>query len=411
MTEIDHEAAPAAQWADPEPSELEAIVATSRRLGWRAAVDGESTRRPYFVRRLLNTRLGNWHLLLAMPRGSRAADVGCGFGSLVLGLVEYFRTAVGVDMLWSRVSYAALRARQEGRPATFARASAFALPFGDRTLDLVTMNGVLEWAGLYAAGAPREVQLALLREARRVLAATGVLCVAIENRFAMETLLGDPDTHTQLRLAPALPRVAADALSRVVRRQPYRTYLYNMRGYQRLLGESGFRQCRVYDLVSSYNDYDFVVDPRDGAAYRILWQRGLVSTFVERAGRVRRLLARWWPSALGRVAYAFLLLGGDEVRTLLDDGHQLWRRAARVGLHPGRGRFACQGTSVGSLAIVTHDGERPNGVMELSLQPEARTDGPSLVSESVARAIARRTVTLGEWADDGLTVRCFGIPR
>jgi hypothetical protein len=237
--------------------------------------------------------------------------------------------------------------------------------------------------------------------------------VAIENRFALETLLGEPDTHTQLPLAPALPRVAADVLSRAVRHEPYRTYLYSARGYHHLLGEAGFRSHKVYDLVSSYNDYDFVVDPHDGRAYRLLWRRGLVKTFFERAGRVRRALANRWPSTLGNVAYAFLLVGGDHVTTLLDEEHELWRRTARLGLHPGRGRFACQGTSVGSLAIVTHDGNRPTGIVELSRHLAGAARGPTVLPETVAQTIARRTAALGEWRedDDGLTIRCFGLPR
>jgi ubiquinone/menaquinone biosynthesis C-methylase UbiE len=410
MTELERHA-PNVAWEDPPAAELEDFVATSRAVGWQAALDVESSRRPVFTRRLRNLSLGNWHLLLRLPRASRVVDVGCGFGSLVLGLADYFRLAVGVDLLSSRVAYAAMRARQDGRDrAAFARVDGFKLPFGDGAIDFVSMNGVLEWAGLYVTGAPRELQLAILREMRRVLGSTGTLGVAVENRFAMETLVGMADTHTQLRLVPALPRFAAAALSRVARRQPYRTYLYDAAGYRRLLGAAGFRVSRVYDLVSSYNDYDFVVDPADGGAYRLLWERRLVRTFFARAGRARRALAGRWPAALGRVGYAFLLLAGSCVPTLLDADHDLWRRAADAGVAPGRGRFASQGTSVGSMAVVTHDGRRPTGVVELSIGAAGDT-GQSVMPPGVATALGADSAPVAAWTDDGLTVRCFTLAR
>src|SRR4029077_11674875 len=133
-----------------------------------------------------------------------------------------------------------------------------ALPFREHHFNLVIMNGVLEWAWLYASGAPRALQVDLLRETRRVLTANGTVAIAIENRFAMETLVGMPDTHTQIRFIPALPRPAASLLSRALRHEPYRTLLHSAAGSRQLLQDAGYPCVRIFDLVSSYNDYDFV---------------------------------------------------------------------------------------------------------------------------------------------------------
>ncbi|MDP9203237.1 MAG: class I SAM-dependent methyltransferase [Gemmatimonadota bacterium] len=236
--------------------------------------------------------LGNWHVLLGLSRDSAALDLGCGFGSLALGLRKYYRSVVGIDTLPSRLEYASLRAQQDGRTGNlFARASGLELPFRAGSFDLVTLNGVLEWAGLNAKGDPRKLQVKMLSEARRTLAPAGVVAVAIENRFAMETLAGMHDTHTGLPFVPALPRTVADQIVRAVRKEPFRTYLYDRPGYVKLALKAGFERARVFDLVSSYNDYDYVIDTHDAASYRFLWSRDAVRTFYRRAGSARRAIA------------------------------------------------------------------------------------------------------------------------
>jgi SAM-dependent methyltransferase len=404
-----------AEWEDLPLERIAELTERSRRVGWRAALAEVEGERPFFARRMRNLPLGNWHLLRALPRQSRALDLGCGFGSLALGLAKHFDSVVGVDPLWSRIAYASLRAREDGAAASFVRGSGFALPFRPGTFELVTMNGVLEWAGLFADGAPRRLQLGVLREARRLLAPGGTLAVAIENRFAMETLAGMPDTHTGLRLAPALPRHVAALLSRAIRRRPFRTYLYDAAGYRRLLREAGFPSVRVYDLVSSYNDYDFIVEPSDADTYRLLWDGGLVRTFYSRAGRVRRLIASRWPGALGGLGYAFLLLGAANGETLLDADHDAWTRAAAAGVGAGRSRFACQGSRVGSLLLVSHDAGRVVGAVEVGIEPRddatATSASGSAPTGFAGDGFGLSWTLAGGWSEGGIAFRAWRPER
>ncbi|HEX5436725.1 MAG TPA: class I SAM-dependent methyltransferase [Gemmatimonadaceae bacterium] len=359
---------PARAWADIPREDVELLIETSRRVGWRAALEQLSVTTPFFRTRLRNVGLGNWHLLLLQPGAGRALDVGCGFGSLLLGLAEHFSSAVGVEMLPDRLRYAQLRATQEPWPrAHFARSSGLRLPFADETFDLVTMNGVLEWAALYDGGEPGAVQRCMLEEARRVGTSGGVVAVAIENRYALESLLGLPDTHTGLHFVTAMPRVLANLTSRLRTGERYSAYLYGRHGYHSLFSDAGFGTSAVLDLISSYNDYDFVVRTDDALSYRFLWKHNLVRSFFDLAGRARKTVARWQPGWLGRVGYAYLVVGGSTVTTALDGSHPFWEAVSQWGIDAGPARFACSGKDAGSVTLLTHDGIRILAAIQIGI--------------------------------------------
>ena len=396
------------EWADPDPRQVDQLRSESEALGWREALAQYEKDNQFFVRRMTNLSLANWHVLLLKDRAGAALDVGCGFGSLALGLGEYYRQAVGLDALQGRVAYAALRQRQDRRSGTsFLRGTGLGLPFRAGSFDLTTLNGVLEWAGYHAAGEPRSLQLSMLREARRVLRPGGTAAIAIENRFAMETLLGMPDTHTGVRFVPALPRRLSDVTTRVFVKRPFRTYLYHANGYVRLLLDGGFSQVRVLDLVSSYNDYDFVVDYRDGATYRFLWNLGLVRSFHRRAGTVRHLVARLAPSLLGKVAYAYLLLAGEQVTTVLDESHPVWNHHSLRGQPMTRFRFACMGTRVGSMVVIGHDGEKASMALELGVEENLHPSDEIGLSYDMANQLLPGAHLAGTWSSGRTLARVW----
>ena len=396
------------EWGgDMSSVQLTAFIARSRALGWRAALSELGDEYRLFAHRLRNLPLGNWHLLRTLAREGDAIDVGCGFGSLALGICEHFRFVVGLDPLWSRVSYGQLRAVEASRnDISFVSGDGLRVPFSDRRFDLVTVNGVLEWAALYSSGGPRALQVEMLREARRILKPDGTLAIAIENRFAMETLLGVTDTHTRLRFVPLLPRRAADVLSRALRHRPYQTYLYSSGGYRKLLREAGFGSIRIFDLVSSYNDYDFVVDVSDAATYRLLWNLRLVRSFSVRAGVMRRFIAKRFAKFLGAFAYAFLILAGSDESTLLDSSHRFWKRAATYGISSGRSRFACQSVAVGGVTVLAHDGERVVSALEIATTGTFQADRVRILNRSLQERISRYGETVAEWEEGGMSIRC-----
>ena len=368
-------------WADLPDETMTDLMRASRSYGWREALERTAGVTRSFARRLADLGLGNWHMLRPAASSGAALDLGCGFGSLALGLADHYAEVVGVEPVPDRVAFAALRARQEDRPnIQFIEAGGHELPFEDNRFDLVTLNGVLEWAALFREGEPEALQRQLLQETRRVLSAAGTVSVAIENRFALATLTGLADTHTGVHAVPALPRWLANLVTRRRTGKPFRTYLYSRRGYHRLMRSAGFADTRVLDLVSSYNDYDFIVDPADGASYRFLWSRRLVRSFYRPAELIRSRLARIAPRMLGEVSYAYLVLGGRDATTVLEASHPFWNAAASWGIPPGPHRFACRGGMAGELAVVIHDGRRVLALVELGRNPH-RGPGGGVLAE------------------------------
>ena len=102
-----------AQWADPDVTVIENLISDSQTTGWRPALDAIAGRYPFFAKRMRDLGLGNWHVLLLRPRETDALDVGCGFGSLVLGLSQYYRRAVGLDALEGGEEMQDARAEQD----------------------------------------------------------------------------------------------------------------------------------------------------------------------------------------------------------------------------------------------------------------------------------------------------------
>jgi SAM-dependent methyltransferase len=387
--------AAASEWADLPNHEVDGFIASIQASGWNRALDEYATRAPFFVQRLRNTAIGNWHALLTRPAASRTLDVGCGFGALPAGMSECYECAIGMEMLPERLRVASLRMGQ-GLLA-LVRGNGHALPFGAGALQLITMNGVLEWAAHHVEGGPAALQLGMLREARRVLGSGGAIGVAIENRFALETLLGMRDTHTGLHLVPALPRLVANRWSRVRRGTDYRTYLYSRTGYVALFRKAGFSTPRILDLVPSYNDYDFIVEPTDAATYRFLWSRNWVRSFARWTGSVRARLALRQPRWLGSLSYAYLVLGIDQP-TLLEPSHPLWEQFAGQGLDVGAARFAATTNRPGVLTVVTHKDERIVGVLRLARERAAGPAWQDLRSMPLRAHLEGSLVRLGEIA-------------
>lgn len=103
--------------------------------------------------------------LLEVRPGKRVLDVGAGQGTFTRRLI-----AMGFDVTSTDLSEAALDVLRDRTKANVVRADATRLPFDDRAFDAVVLGEVLEHL---------EDDDAALREARRVLAPSGVVAISV----------------------------------------------------------------------------------------------------------------------------------------------------------------------------------------------------------------------------------------
>jgi SAM-dependent methyltransferase len=165
-------------------------------------------------------------LLPHLRPGMRVLDVGCGPGSITLGLAEAVSPGevVGVDIQPVQVEQArALAACREVRNVRFEAASVYALSFPDRCFDAAFANGVV----MHLAEPVRA-----LAELGRVLRPGGIAGVR------------DPDFGASL-YAPMTPLLERLLALRVQVRRHNRGDPFRPRHYRRLLLEAGFTRAEA----------------------------------------------------------------------------------------------------------------------------------------------------------------------
>jgi hypothetical protein len=144
-------------------------------------------------------------------------------------------------------------------------------------MDLVVMNGVLEWVAEGRAGDPGALQEAALRKVVGLLRPGGYLYLGIENRMCAGGFMGYPDPHCGLPFVTILPRPLAQWYARRKGASGYRNYLYSSRGYRKLLKKAGFTRLEFYVAAPSYNHPRFFI-PLEGNVF---------SHYVRASGGVR----------------------------------------------------------------------------------------------------------------------------
>jgi SAM-dependent methyltransferase len=199
---------------------------------------------------------------------SRVLDLGCGYGGLSIPLARSSGEVVSVDATFERVKMTALRAENEGLANLVpVHANALDLPLPSASFDCVFLNGVLEWVGEWdRSRRPRDVQLDVLRKTHDLLRPGGSLYLAIENRWGLELLYRRKD-HNKLYWTSFMPRGAADMLTRLLKRKPYRTYTYGRDALARLVHDAGYAELELYCPWPRYQDPEAVVRYGDEAAF------------------------------------------------------------------------------------------------------------------------------------------------
>jgi SAM-dependent methyltransferase len=245
-------------------NEMNSVIAETKERGWQAALWRFSRHRgsDYFVNYVTSDSRAAFKFILSQFGEADILDYGCGLGNLTMNLATSFRSVVGIDLAYERAAFTSLRAQQDGisNVSVICAGDTDHIPLKNASVDVVVLNGVLEWIPEWLKGDPRRRQVEFLKEFRRVLRPNGQIFIGIENRAAYRYFTGHPEDHTRLLFASLLPRRMANAYSRMVRKKPFRTYTYTRRGYVSLLREAAFERPKFYGLLPNYREIRRIVD-------------------------------------------------------------------------------------------------------------------------------------------------------
>lgn len=186
-------------------------------------------------------------------------------------LAAYAEQVIALEAVPERAEFIQARIQQDGLKVHPIIADALRPPFPPASFDLITLNGVLEYAGLWDTGDPRDIQRTFLRRLFQLLKPEGYLYIGIEARFSWPYWLGLID-HSGLRFTSLMPRPIASAYCKI-RGTPffgaehsidgYRTYTHSPAQYADMVREAGFKAVAVSGVHSGYNDQRIIYDLED----------------------------------------------------------------------------------------------------------------------------------------------------
>jgi len=262
-------------WCNVSRSKMREVNTSARERGWLTAIDELI---PEYRSAIVPYARADVQYLLPLKKESIVLDAGSMWGGLTIPIAQNCGQIYAADKTLETLEFLNVRAEQMGFSNIHTIATDLdKLPFDNRFFDIVMLNGVLEWIPVlqdinletywkgkltdttrYSAS-PRQMQLAVLKEIRRVLKPTGTLCLAIENKFGAQYLMGYPDDHVNIKYVSLLPRFLANIITKRIRGCEYRAYTYSLAGYQKLLRESGFSGAQFHGAFLHYIDPETIV--------------------------------------------------------------------------------------------------------------------------------------------------------
>ena len=263
----------------------------------------------YFRQYALDARRSLGLRLLGTLAGKRLLDYGCGIGSLSVPAARHGASVTLVDSCLPRLQMAVARIKQSGSNVTaYACQNWRSLPGDVAGFDIILVNGVLEWvASSVGTGfaSVLETQLDFLRNKRERLAPGGIIYLAIENRFALQYLMGYPEDHTNIAYISLMPREKANELHRKEKGSDFTHWTWGLDEFDENLPRAGLAVRKGYAVFPDYRFPQMIADLDDTGALR----RGLEMENYEQSP-LRTLLTDYFTvtTRLKHVVYSYIFL-------------------------------------------------------------------------------------------------------
>lgn len=251
-------------WSVFDEETAAGVTELAEKGSWNDAIEKyRGTIGDYTVGYIKNLSRADWHILLSLDENSVVVDIGSGWGNIAMNIANRCREYYCGDVNMTNLRLLRCRLRDAGytnvNPFLYDATDFLRLPFEDNSVDAVILNGVLEWMGnVKHHASPDEMQLAALKEIRRVLRPGGQLYIGIENRYSVSTLRGKP-LHFELPFIGLLPRWLSNAVTKMVKGEEHRTYVYALHGYKKIINKAGYSGVDFYWPYPSYHDPNYII--------------------------------------------------------------------------------------------------------------------------------------------------------
>jgi len=235
------------------------VAELSEQKSWRFAIDNYSNKiGKYTYNYIVDESRADWLIYLPTLKNSIVLDIGSGWGNIAIMLAKrcekYYCCDANVYNL--RLLNSRLRDNNINNTELFQYDAndILKLPFNDKSVDVVILNGVLEWMGnIEHKLSPRQIQIMALKEINRVLKKDGIVFIGIENRYAMGHLLG-ARPHGEIPFIGLLPRFLSNIITKLKTGKRHGTYIYSVAGYRKLLHRANFKMQTAF---LAFPDYRF----------------------------------------------------------------------------------------------------------------------------------------------------------
>ena len=284
-------------WCNVSRSKMQELNARAKRSNWLTAIDKLI---PEYRSAIVPYNRADAQYLYPIRKDSIVLDAGSMWGGLTIPMAQNCGQVYAIDKTRETLEFLKIRASQMGFNNIHTIAADLdRLPFINHFFDIIILNGVLEWIPVHQdinlesywkehlldttkyVKSPTQMQLAVLSELRRVLKPTGTLCLAIENRYGAQYLMGYPDDHVNIKYVSLLPRFLANIITKHIRGCEYRAYTYSLAEYRKLLTQSGFTSTQFYGAFPHYIAPESIVpiDILDRWKSRVLPSHPIVKVF------------------------------------------------------------------------------------------------------------------------------------
>lgn len=286
---------PTPYWGEIPQKDMQEFLAESRRQGWRRVIKKFD---PDFRDSVLKPERAAFQDVLPVADGSCILDVGAGMGCLAAELARRHRV-VALEGVAERAEFIALRKAQDAiENLSVVNADLNSVRFDADQFDVIVVNGVLEWVGLFNTElAPDTAQVRFLQRLRQALTPHGYIYLGIENRIGWNQLLGHTD-HSGLPYTSLMPRFLASVACRHATHRSkcnlgYRTYTYTFRGYRRLFRRAGLGIRTTWIAPQGYNLPTELVPINQAAIeqYTAAWQNPNLTWKTRARNTAKKLMA------------------------------------------------------------------------------------------------------------------------